>query len=299
MRHTLLRLLIVTAVLLLPGILPLLETPPLYAGGDTVEDQVADLLIAEAAKGKIKVVIFDFSVSSETAEKKPSESELKQAGARFTEEFTANVMKKIRDAGKRDTIAVIDPAGMEDLLREKKLSASDVTGRTAVEIGRSAGMDEVVTGRASVSGNAVTAAIKVVRVKDGEILGIVRQDRQEKPAARASALITLIDTVEKIKIGEWKALPLNLASHGTLSVTISVVHGNPIDAYVIPGPELENFKQRKEFKKIADFTVTKSKTSKHSADLGSGDYYLVLRDNSLGVFSAQNSEIKITVQLGP
>jgi hypothetical protein len=47
------------------------------------------------------------------------------------------------------------------------------------------------------------------------------------------------------------------------------------------------------------FTAEKMKSFKRSADLGSGDYYLVVRDSSLGVFSAQSSDVKIIVQLKP
>lgn len=295
-RLPLLRLLIVTAFFLLSGIS--LPVPHACAGGDAVEDQVAGILIGEASGGNIKVVIFDFSVSSASTEKKLSEAELRETGTRFTEEFTANIMRKIDESGKRDAIAIIDPGRLDDILRKKKLPAGDRTERTPGEIGRITGMDVIVTGRASVSGSAVTASVKVVRVKDGEILGIAGQDRQKKPAAGAPAPITLIDTVEKIKIGDWKALPLHLASRGTLSLIMSVVRGNPIDAYVIPGSELENFKRRTEFQKVAGFMVTKM-SSRHSSDIGSGDYYLILRDSSLGVFSTQNSEIKITVQLEP
>jgi len=298
-RLPLLRLLMVTVFFLLSGIFPLPERPPVYAAGDAVEEQVANILIGEASRGNIKVVIFDFSVSSANTEKKLSEAELKETGTRFTEEFTANIMRKIDNSGKRDTIAIIDPGRLDDILREKKLPARDITERTAGEIGRITGMDVIVTGWASVSGNAITASVKVVRVKDGEILGIARQDRQEKTDAGAHALITLIDTVEKIKIGDWKALPLHLASRGTLSLVVSVVRGNPIDAYVIPSSELENFKHGKEFLKVADFTVTKNKRYRHAADINSGDYYLILRDSSLGVFSTQNSDIQITVQLEP
>ena len=298
MKHPLLRLLMVAAFLIGSSVLPLFERPA-CAGSETVEDQVAHILVKEASRGNIKVVIFNFSISSGSAEKKVSEAELKETGARFTEGFTANILRKIDASGKRDTIAIIDPGRLDDILREKKLPAGDLAERTAGEIGRITGMDVIVTGRASVSGNAVTATAKVVRVKDGEILGIAGEDRQEKPAAPAHAPITLIDAVEKIKIGDWKALPLHLASGGTLNLVLSVLRGNPIDAYVIPGSELENFKLQKEFQRVADFRVTKSKGYRGSADIKSGDYYLILRDSSLGVFSTQNSDIKITVQLEP
>jgi hypothetical protein len=144
----------------------------------------------------------------------------------------------------------------------------------------------------------VTATAKVIRVKDGEILDIVKQDKQEKPSPTVHTPATvLLETVEKLEIGSYKAFPLNLPSNGTLDVTVDVLRGNPVDVAVIPGTELENLKERKEFKKVGRFTATKTKSYKRSVDLGSGDYYLVLRDSSLGVFSVQHSDIKVQVRL--
>lgn len=299
MKQLFVRLLMLTAFLIGSSVLPLFEKPPVYAGSETLEDQVARILIEESSKGKIKVVIFDFSVSSANTEKKLSEGELKDTGARFTEEFIANIINKIKDSGKRDNIAIIDRGRLDDILREKKLPVTDTMERSATDIGGIAGLDVIITGRVTVSRDSLTATAKVVRVKDGEILSIARQDRQGKPTTVVHTPITIIDAVEKINIGDWKALPLNLAASGTLDVTISVVHGNPIDVYVMPGPELDNFKNHKEFKDVIDFMVTKTRNYKRSADLSNGDYYLVLRDSSLGIFSTRSSDVKITVQLKP
>lgn len=268
-----------------------------HAGNETIEDQVVNILYEESAQGKIRVVVLDFSVSSAPGEGKLSEKELKDPGARFTEEFTAGLMNKIKDSGKREKIAVIDRSKLDDLLRERKPSATDSTERTAIEIGRIAGVDVIIAGRLQVAGNSVTATAKVIRVKDGEILDIVKQDKQEKPFPAVHPAVTILETVEKLEIGSYKAFPLNLPSGGTLTVTVDVLRGNSIDVVVIPDPELENFKERKEFKKVGRFTATKTKSYKRSADLGNGDYYLVLRDSSLGVFSVQHSDIKVQVRL--
>jgi hypothetical protein len=80
-------------------------------------------------------------------------------------------------------------------------------------------------------------------------------------------------------------------------VSLSVVHGNAIDVYVMTGPEMENFKNHREFKPVVELTAEKTRNYKHSADLAAGDYYLVLRDSSLGIFSTQNSDVRITVLL--
>jgi curli biogenesis system outer membrane secretion channel CsgG len=268
-----------------------------YAGNEATEDQVAGILYREAAQGKIKIVILDFSVSSADIEKKLSEKELKDRGSRYADEFTAELMNKIKDAGKRDIISIIDRGRLDDIAREKNIPLSAVPERSATEIGRIAGVDVIISGRLLVAGDAASVTVKVVRVRDGEILDIVKQDKQGKTVPVVHSSVTLMDGVEELKINSYKALPLNLVSAGTLSAAIEVVHGNPIDIVVIPGTELENFKGRKEFKQVADFTAENIKSYKRSASLDKGDYYLVIQDSSLGVFSKQSSRIKVTVQL--
>lgn len=294
MRHSAGTLLTKTVSLIL---LLVLGSLPVYAGNEAIEDQVANILYEESAQGKIRVVVLDFSVSTASGEGELSAQEAKDLGTRFTEEFIAGIMNKIKESGKREKIAVYDHSKLDDALRERKASAADSTERTLLETGRIAGVDVIVAGRIQVAGKSVTATAKVVRVKDGEILDIVKQDKQEKPLSPAHAPVTLVDTVEKLEIGSYKAFPLNLPSGGSLDVTVEVLRGNPLDVTVIPGPELENFKERKEFKKVTLLTATKMKSYKRSADLGAGNYYLVIRDPSLGVFSVQHSDVKVQVRL--
>lgn len=301
MRRPLINLLIVTAFLIVSGVLLMLGESYACAGDEAMEDQVARILIEESAAGKIKVAFLDFSVPSADAERKLSEKELKDLGTQYTEEFIAGIIHKLKESGKRDNISIIDRSKLDDILREKKLPATGVTERSVTEIGRIAGLDVIISGRIiQVAGNSVTATAKVVRIKDGEILAIARQDRQEKQEKQAPithTTVTLLDATEKITIGSYKTLPLSLTSGGTLKVIVDVVRGNSMDVSVIPAAELNNFKDQKEFKDVADFTATKMKRYKRSANITNGDYYLVIRDSSLGIFSVQNSEVKITVQL--
>jgi predicted dinucleotide-utilizing enzyme len=269
------------------------------ASNESLEDRVAGILFEETAKGNIKIVILDFSVSTAPGEGILSDKELKDRGTQYSEEFIANLINKIKDAGKRDKISIIDRGRLDDILRERKLSSTDSTELAAIEIGRIAGVDAIIAGRVQLAGKIMTATAKVVRVKDGEILDIVKQDKQEKPSPIVQTPVTILETVEKIDIGSYKALPLNLPSGCTLSVTIDVLRGNPVDVTVISGQELENFKGEKKFKNAAGFMATKMRNYKRSAELGMGDYYLVVRDSSLGIFSARHSEIKIIVQREP
>ncbi len=296
-RHSALNLVTVTASLILSAIFFASGHPSAHAGQETLGDQVASILYEESSHGKIKVVILDFSVSAAPGEGSLPEKESKDLGARFTEEFTADIMNKIKESGKRGEIAVIDRSKLDDTLRERKASVKDSAEHGPVEIGRIAGVDVIIAGRLQVAGSSVTATAKVVRVRDGEILDIVKKDKQGITSPTAPVMVTILETVEKLEIGSYKAFPLKLPSGGTLNVTVDVLRGNAVDVTVIPGSELENFKERKEFKKVALFTAAKMKSYKRSADFVSGDYYLIVRDSSLGIFSVHNSDISIQVRL--
>jgi hypothetical protein len=291
--------LIVTFSLLLSGVLFEPGIPHAVAGTVTMADRVAGILFEESAQGKIKVVILDFSVSSAGTDTKFTEKELKDRGYQYAEDLTADLMSKINSAGKRDKISIIDRGRLDDVAREKNLPITAISERPASEIGRLAGVDVVIAGRLQVGAGDATATIKLVRVKDGEILDIVKQDMQEKARPVDYTPVTILETVEKLKIGSSKVFPVNLPAAGTVNVTVDVLGGNKIDINMIPGSELDNFNGHKKFDSVSDFTATKTKSYKRSAHLDGGNYYLVLHDSSLGFFSVQTSEIKIRVQLEP
>jgi hypothetical protein len=270
-----------------------------HTRSEVLADKVAGILFEASAKGKIKVLILDFSASSINGENKLPEGELKDLGTRYTEEFTADIINKIKDAEKRDKISIIDRSRLDDILREKKLPVTDISERTALETAGIAGLDVIITGKVYVGGGLATAMTKVIRVKDSEILGIAKQEGEEKPSPLAHKRITLINDVEKIKIGTWKALPLNLASGGIITVSVNVLSGNPIDVRVIPGTDMENFKNQTEYNAVVSFMARKRKSYKQSVKLSKGDYYLILRDSSVGIFSKESSDIRITLEVEP
>ncbi len=118
-------------------------------------------------------------------------------------------------------------------------------------------------------------------------------------SAVAHTPITLTDEVENISAASWKALPLGFTYSGTLSLTVDVVRGNPVDIYVISSDDLEKMKKKQQFNHFTNFMATKTKTYKRSARLGEGNYYLVLRDDTLGILSAASSDVKVVARLEP
>jgi hypothetical protein len=115
------------------------------------------------------------------------------------------------------------------------------------------------------------------------------------------APITLQDSVENLPAASWRAIGLNLPYPGTVDVTLKVVRGNPVDVFVTPADQLDALKQAKwdSVRAYANFNAVKTTTYRRTGPLGQGGYYLVLRDNSLGILSSASSDISVNVRLNP
>ena len=115
------------------------------------------------------------------------------------------------------------------------------------------------------------------------------------------APISLKDSVENLPAASWKAVGLNLPYPGTVDISLQVVQGNPIDVFVTPVDQMETMKQGQwnNLRVFTDFNAVKTKTYHQTGQLAQGGYYLVMRDNSLGVLSAKASDISVKVQLNP
>ncbi len=120
-------------------------------------------------------------------------------------------------------------------------------------------------------------------------------------ATAVHAPITLKDDVENLPATLWKAVPVNLPYSGSVTVTLEVVRGNPIDVFLTTADQLETMKksQWSQVRAYTDFNASKTKTYKRSSQLNQGNYYLVLRDTSLGILSMSASDISVKVELNP
>lgn len=115
------------------------------------------------------------------------------------------------------------------------------------------------------------------------------------------APITLKDSVENLPAASWRAVVLNLPYPGTVDVSLQVVQGNPIDVFLTTTDQQQAM-NREEWNNVrvyTDFNAVNTKTYRQTGRLGQGSYYLVMRDNSLGVLSAKASDISVKVQLNP
>jgi hypothetical protein len=114
-------------------------------------------------------------------------------------------------------------------------------------------------------------------------------------------LIELKNEVQNLPAASWRAVALSLPYSGTISVDLTVERGNPLDVFLTTPDQLDNLRtgQRNQVRVYSDFTASKAKIYKRSGQLRQGNYYLVLRDTSLGVLSASSSDIAVKALLNP
>lgn len=112
----------------------------------------------------------------------------------------------------------------------------------------------------------------------------------------AHAPMTLKDSVENIPASSWQGVPLQLPYSGTLSVSAEVVSGNKIDVLLADEANFEKYKGGdKNIRVYAQSTKTANFSK--SARLPKGVYYLILRDETLGVLSSKSSDVKVVAKL--
>jgi hypothetical protein len=295
MRQVLLGL--VSAMMIgLTGLVPFAGTARVYAAAAAIEDQISDIIIERSDGKRISVVILGFSAIGAG---QLSEDELKDIGTRCTKKLMELITKKITDAGRQNNVILFDRTKLDELLHEKKIAVAGLNDLSLAALGPVLGLDLIITGNVRVEGDSLTITARLARLEDGEVQRTVKQEGMKKTALAPGPPVVLVAAKEKVKIGAWKIIPLNLTSPGLLNVTVNVVRGNPADISVLPGSELVKLKEGKAFDSIDLFKAVKVKKYERSAFLDAGELFLVIRDTSLGMFSTESSDLEISVKLIP
>jgi hypothetical protein len=112
---------------------------------------------------------------------------------------------------------------------------------------------------------------------------------------------TITDEVENVPAASWKGINYGLPQGGKLDITVSVINGNPIDVFLTSADSLDamNKGEWRSVKAYSNFNATKTRTYHRTELVGPGNYYLVLRDTSLGVLSAHASDVSVKTILTP
>jgi hypothetical protein len=111
--------------------------------------------------------------------------------------------------------------------------------------------------------------------------------------------IEVYDGVESVSANSWRAVPISLPYSGRLTLSVNVKRGNGMDVFVIPPGEVDALKAEKTFKTYDGFTASKANTFRKSERLGQGSYYVVLRDTTLGILSAESTDVEVRARLEP
>jgi len=120
-------------------------------------------------------------------------------------------------------------------------------------------------------------------------------------ATAVHAPVTLKDDVENLPAASWRAVAVNLPYSGSLDVNLEVVRGNPLDVFLTTPDQLDLVKkgQWQQVRVYTDFSAAKTRTYRRTSRLNQGEYFLVLRDSSLGILSQSASDVSVKAQLNP
>jgi len=128
----------------------------------------------------------------------------------------------------------------------------------------------------------------------------VGQDGADRVVAAVTKTpIELRNDIENIPASSWKAIGISLPYSGQVLVEINVLRGNPQQVYLIDASELEKYKADQQIQHYSDFSASSTRTLSQRGRLAAGQYYIVLRDDTLGILSESSSDVKVFVKLSP
>lgn len=109
----------------------------------------------------------------------------------------------------------------------------------------------------------------------------------------------LTNEVENVHAHSWRGVPLTVPYSGSLTVGAQVQRGNPIQMFLTDSAGLEKLKANDGATYVGGFYAPQARAFLHTERINQGTYYLVLRDNSLGILSSTASDVALKVQLAP
>lgn len=118
-------------------------------------------------------------------------------------------------------------------------------------------------------------------------------------AAASLVPVEVADSVENLPANSIAGLPITLPYAGNLQLEIRVIKGNPVDVYLIEPSEFEAVRNRKEFRYIAGFEAKETSSYLRRKRMPKGVFQLILMDRTLGILSANSSDIQVKGRLEP
>lgn len=130
---------------------------------------------------------------------------------------------------------------------------------------------------------------------------VARRQRPQLPPPVQNSPVTLVDEVEHVPPLAWKAIPMTLHHSGIVNIDARVVQGNTIDVFLTTRDQFA-VPQKVEWNSLKiyrDISATGTRIFKWNGRLGPGGFYLVVRDMTVGIPTASNTDISIKVVLDP
>jgi len=119
-----------------------------------------------------------------------------------------------------------------------------------------------------------------------------------KAAARMP--VDLTNEVENLPASSWRAVPIQLPYDGSLTISVQVVRGNPIEMFLTDSNNVEKLRSGEtRASPYGGFYAVKATTFQHTERLSRGTYHVVLRDNTLGFLSYSASDVSLKARIEP
>jgi hypothetical protein len=111
--------------------------------------------------------------------------------------------------------------------------------------------------------------------------------------------IDLTNEVESVRANSWRAVSIQIPYSGSLTISAHVQRGNPMMMYLTDSDGLEKLKAGNRNTYLNNFYAPQANTFQHTGRVNQGAYYLVLRDNSLGILSSSSSDVTVKARIEP
>jgi len=112
--------------------------------------------------------------------------------------------------------------------------------------------------------------------------------------------VDLTNEVENLPASSWRAVPIQLPYDGSLTISVQVVRGNPIEMFLTDSNNVEKLRSGEtRASPYGGFYAVKATMFQHTERLSQGTYYVVLRDNILGILSYSASDVSLRARIEP
>lgn len=162
--------------------------------------------------------------------------------------------------------------------------------------------------------SVATSASQKKGLKTGKILALVavvalawifiQQNSGNKSASTLlkEAVTMPVDLTNEtfgIPAASWKAIGIQTPYDGSLTISVQVARGNPMEMFLTDSAGLDQLKSTRHGTYIGGFYSVKGTSFQHSERIQKGVYYFVVWDRSLGILSASSSDIALKARIDP